>query len=163
MVLVGTIVKPVADLEKVSHEELSWIVDFTASPIASVLAFNAWPVYVQALPLFPGSLFSRPRPTYLLLFQKRSFEFLRNPRGPRHTLAQPRYHPFLRPRDSRGARTSQDHRSTRRARSAANECERAAGEPCSQRIQNKRPRILFSLFLLLGTAIGTFILWGVRK
>ncbi len=118
----------------------------------------------SGLPRCSRGRFSRDRGrSYLLLFQKRSFEFLRNPRGPRHTLAQPRYHPFLRPRDSRGARTSQDHRSTRRARSAANECERAAGEPCSQRIQSKRPRILFSLFLLLGTAIGTFILWGVRK
>jgi len=47
-VLVGTTVKPVADREKVSHEELSYIVDSTASPIASLLAFNAWPGYVQA-------------------------------------------------------------------------------------------------------------------
>ena len=37
-----------ADREKVSHEELSYIVDSTASPIASLLAFNAWPGYVQA-------------------------------------------------------------------------------------------------------------------
>lgn len=57
VVLVGTIVKPVADLEKVSHEELSYIVDSTASPIASVLAFNAWPVYVQALIFVPGVSF----------------------------------------------------------------------------------------------------------
>ncbi|MDF1859464.1 MAG: Na+/H+ antiporter NhaC family protein [Verrucomicrobiales bacterium] len=57
VVLVGTIVKPVADLEKVSHEELSYIVDSTASPIASVLAFNAWPVYVQAFIFVPGVAF----------------------------------------------------------------------------------------------------------
>ncbi len=54
VVLVGTIVKPVADLEKVSHEELAYIVDSTASPIASVLAFNAWPAYIQALIFVPG-------------------------------------------------------------------------------------------------------------
>ena len=47
-VLVGTTVKPLADKEKISHEELSYIVDSTASPIASILAFNAWPGYVQA-------------------------------------------------------------------------------------------------------------------
>ena len=65
----------------------------------------------SGLPRCSRGRFSRDRGrSYLLLFQKRSFEFLRNPRGPRHTLAQPRYHPFLRPRDSRGARTSQDHR-----------------------------------------------------
>ena len=47
-VLVGTSVKPIADRERISHEELSYIVDSTASPIASQLAFNAWPGYVQA-------------------------------------------------------------------------------------------------------------------
>ncbi len=47
-VLVGTTVRPLADEEKVSHEELSLIVDATSSPIAILLAFNAWPVYVQA-------------------------------------------------------------------------------------------------------------------
>ena len=53
-VLVGTTVKPLADQENVSHEELSYIVDSTASPIASVLAFNAWPAYIQALIFVPG-------------------------------------------------------------------------------------------------------------
>lgn len=57
VVLVGTIVRPVADKEKVSHEELAYIVDSTASPIASVLAFNAWPIYVQALIFVPGVSF----------------------------------------------------------------------------------------------------------
>ena len=47
-VLVGTTVKPLADDNKVSHEELSYIVDSTASPIASQLAFNAWPGYIQS-------------------------------------------------------------------------------------------------------------------
>ncbi len=47
-VLVGTTVRPVADKEKVSHEELSFIVDSTASPIAVLLPFNAWPLYIQA-------------------------------------------------------------------------------------------------------------------
>ena len=47
-VLCGTTVKPIADKENISHEELAYIVDSTASPIASILAFNAWPGYVQA-------------------------------------------------------------------------------------------------------------------
>lgn len=47
-VLVGTTVRPLADEERVSHEELSLIVDSTSSPIAIILAFNAWPLYVQA-------------------------------------------------------------------------------------------------------------------
>ncbi len=53
-VLVGTTVKSLADKERVSHEELSYIVDSTASPIASQLAFNAWPGYVQAFIFVAG-------------------------------------------------------------------------------------------------------------
>jgi len=56
-VLVGTTVRPFADKAKVSHEEMSYIVDSTASPIALILAFNAWPIYVQALIFVPGVAF----------------------------------------------------------------------------------------------------------
>ena len=56
-VLVGTTVKPIADKENISHEELSYIVDSTASPIASQLAFNAWPGYVQAFIFVSGVSF----------------------------------------------------------------------------------------------------------
>lgn len=48
-VLAGTTVKPVTDQHKVAHEELAYIVDSTASPVATVLPFNAWPAYVGAL------------------------------------------------------------------------------------------------------------------
>ena len=48
-VLTGTTVKPVADREKVSHEELAYIVDSTASPIATVIPFNVWPTYIAGL------------------------------------------------------------------------------------------------------------------
>ncbi|MFC1771580.1 Na+/H+ antiporter NhaC family protein [Candidatus Margulisiibacteriota bacterium] len=47
-VLVGTTVKPIADKERISHEELSYIVDANATSIATLLPFNAWPGYVQA-------------------------------------------------------------------------------------------------------------------
>ena len=56
-VLVGSTVKPIADKEKISHEELSYIVDSTASPIACLLAFNAWPGYVQAFMYVSGVAF----------------------------------------------------------------------------------------------------------
>jgi len=56
-VLVGTTVRPLADKANVSHEEMSYIVDSTASPIAIVIAFNAWPAYVQALIFVPGVSF----------------------------------------------------------------------------------------------------------
>ncbi|NRA64166.1 MAG: sodium:proton antiporter [Pseudobacteriovorax sp.] len=54
-VLVGTTVKPLADKHHVSHEELSYVVDSTASPIASQLAFNAWPGYIQSF-IFVGGV-----------------------------------------------------------------------------------------------------------
>ncbi len=57
-VLTGSTVKPVADRHRVSHEELSYVVDSTAAPVATVLPFNAWPLYVAGLvagtiPLLP--------------------------------------------------------------------------------------------------------------
>jgi Na+/H+ antiporter NhaC len=48
-VLTGSTVKPVADENDVSHEELSYVVDSTASPVATILPFNAWPVFVAGL------------------------------------------------------------------------------------------------------------------
>lgn len=56
-VLVGTTVKPITDKEKVSHEEVAYIVDSTASPIASQLAFNAWPGYIQSFIYVAGVSF----------------------------------------------------------------------------------------------------------
>lgn len=53
-VLAGTTVRPVADREKVSHEELAYIVDSTASPVATVIPFNAWPVYIAGLITIPS-------------------------------------------------------------------------------------------------------------
>jgi len=48
-ILAGSTVKPVSDEAGVSHEELSYIIDSTASPIATVIPFNVWPSYVAGL------------------------------------------------------------------------------------------------------------------
>jgi Na+/H+ antiporter NhaC len=48
-ILAGSTVKPVCDEAGVSHEELSYIIDSTASPIATVIPFNVWPSYVGGL------------------------------------------------------------------------------------------------------------------
>lgn len=53
-VLTGTTVRPVADREKVAHEELAYVVDSTASPIATVIPFNAWPAYIAGLITVPS-------------------------------------------------------------------------------------------------------------
>ena len=39
-VLTGTTARPVADREKVAHEELAYIVDSTASPVATIIPFQ---------------------------------------------------------------------------------------------------------------------------
>ena len=48
-VLTGTTVRPVSDKHKVAHEELAYVVDSTASPIATIIPFNVWPIYVAGL------------------------------------------------------------------------------------------------------------------
>lgn len=50
-ILTGTTIKPIADHYKISHEELSYVVDSTASPVATVIPFNAWPMYIGGLML----------------------------------------------------------------------------------------------------------------
>lgn len=48
-VLAATTIRPVTDRHRISHEELSYVVDSTASPVATLIPFNAWPAYVAAL------------------------------------------------------------------------------------------------------------------
>jgi Na+/H+ antiporter NhaC len=48
-ILAGTTVRPVCDEEKVSHEELSYIIDSTASPVATIIPLNIWPTYTGGL------------------------------------------------------------------------------------------------------------------
>lgn len=57
--LAGTTVRPVLDKHKISKEEASYIVDSTASPIATVVPFNVFPFVIAAavagtIPLFPA-------------------------------------------------------------------------------------------------------------
>lgn len=48
-VLTGATVRPVADKQKISHEELAYMVDSTASPAATIIPFNVWPIYIAGL------------------------------------------------------------------------------------------------------------------
>ncbi len=48
-VLTGTTVRAINDRHRVSHEELSYVVDSTASPAATLLPFNVWPLYVAGI------------------------------------------------------------------------------------------------------------------
>jgi Na+/H+ antiporter NhaC len=53
-ILTGATVRPVADRERVAHEELTYIVDSTASPVATIIPFNVWPLYVAGLIAIPS-------------------------------------------------------------------------------------------------------------
>ncbi|GAB2712073.1 Na+/H+ antiporter NhaC family protein [Nocardia thraciensis] len=57
-ILAGTTVRPLTDKHKVSKEELTYIVDSTASPVATILPFNAWPLYVAGLVVGTTPLFA---------------------------------------------------------------------------------------------------------
>ncbi len=48
VVIAGTTVRPILDDHKVSKEEASFIVDSTASPVATLIPFNAFPLVVAA-------------------------------------------------------------------------------------------------------------------
>ncbi|HLV24788.1 MAG TPA: Na+/H+ antiporter NhaC family protein [Gemmatimonadales bacterium] len=57
-ILAGTTVRPITDAHRISHEELTYIVDSTASPAATVIPFNAWPLYVAGLIVGTTPLFT---------------------------------------------------------------------------------------------------------
>lgn len=48
-VLTGATVRSIGDKNRVSHEELSYVVDSTASPAAALIPFNVWPFYIGAI------------------------------------------------------------------------------------------------------------------
>lgn len=53
-ILTGTTVRPVADREGVAHEELAYIVDSTASPVATIIPFNVWPFTIAGIIAIPS-------------------------------------------------------------------------------------------------------------
>lgn len=74
-ILAGTTVRPVTDAERVSHEELSYIVDSTASPVATVIPLNAWPIYVGGLIVGTTPLFMTEQEAVSFFFRAVPFNF----------------------------------------------------------------------------------------
>ena len=74
-VLAGATVRPIADKHKVSHEELSYIVDSTASPAATLIPFNVWPFYVGGLIIGTLPLFETTQDTIAFFFSAIPFNF----------------------------------------------------------------------------------------
>ncbi len=163
-VLVGTTVKPLADKERVSHEELSYIVDSTASPIASQLAFNAWPGYIQAFIFVPGVAWLATESDRIrFFFCSVPFCFYAIFAVTFTFLLSIGRSPFL----GRRMRAA-----IRRARETG-QLDRPDAEPLSSKElqganvpEGYSPHVLeffLPLGTLIGTAIGTFILYGSPK
>lgn len=74
-VLTGSTVKPVTDHHNVSHEELAYLVDSTASPIATILPFNAWPVFVGGLVAGTVALIPNEVAAYAFFLQSLPYNF----------------------------------------------------------------------------------------
>lgn len=74
-VLTGATVRPIADRHRVSHEELAYMVDSTASPAATVIPFNVWPIYVGGLVAGTIPLFETSQQAIAFFFQALPFNF----------------------------------------------------------------------------------------
>jgi Na+/H+ antiporter NhaC len=74
-VLTGATVRPVADKHKVSHEELAYMVDSTASPAATLIPFNVWPFYVAGLVLGTLPLFETTQQGVAFFFSAIFYNF----------------------------------------------------------------------------------------
>lgn len=74
-VLTGATVRPIADKHKVSHEELAYMVDSTASPAATIIPFNVWPFYIAGLLVGTIPLFQTEQDVVLFFIDAIPFNF----------------------------------------------------------------------------------------
>lgn len=164
VVLVGTVVKPVADKEGISHEELAYIVDSTASPIASVLAFNAWPIYIQALIFVPGvSFLATESDRIAFFFRSVPLSFYGILAVTSTFLLSLGYTRFA----GAGIRKASQRARTTGQLDAPGVASIRSGDLQVARIpRGYKPHVLeffIPLILLLGTAVGTFVVTGTPR
>ena len=160
-VLVGTTVKPITDKEKISHEEVSYIVDSTASPIASQLAFNAWPGYIQSFIYVAGVSFLATETDRISFFFK-SVPFCF------YAIFAVLF-TFLLSIDKAPYLGKQMKNAIKRARSTG-KLDRPGSNPLTSKELEKatypanyKPHVIdffLPLVVLIGLAIGTFIMYG---
>lgn len=74
-ILTGTTVKPVSDHYKVSHEELSYVVDSTGSPVATLIPFSTWPLIVSGFIVGSMTLVASPQDAYNLFLSAIPYNF----------------------------------------------------------------------------------------
>jgi Na+/H+ antiporter NhaC len=74
-ILAGTTVRSVAESHRISKEELTYIIDSTASPVATVIPFNAWPLYVTGLVIGTTPLLATEQTAEAFFFSSIRFNF----------------------------------------------------------------------------------------
>ncbi len=74
-VLTGATVRPITDKHGVSHEETSYMVDSTASPAATVIPFNVWPIYIGGLVVGTIPMFETAQDGIAFFFSALPFNF----------------------------------------------------------------------------------------
>ena len=74
-VLTGATARPIGDAHDVAHEELSYVVDSTASPAATLIPFNVWPIYVGGLVAGTIPLFETSQDGIAFFFSSLPFNF----------------------------------------------------------------------------------------
>jgi len=74
-VLTGTTARPLGDRHGVSHEEMSYVVDSTASPAATLIPFNVWPVYIAGLVVGTIPLFATNQQAVQFFFSALPYNF----------------------------------------------------------------------------------------
>ena len=74
-VLAGATVRPISDQNNVAHEEIAYVVDSTASPAATLIPFNVWPIYVGGLVVGTIPLFETSQDGIAFFFSSLPFNF----------------------------------------------------------------------------------------
>lgn len=74
-VLTGATVRPITDKHGVSHEETSYMVDSTASPAATIIPFNVWPIYIGGLVAGTIPMFETAEDGIAFFFSSLPFNF----------------------------------------------------------------------------------------
>lgn len=74
-VLTGTTIRAITDEQHISHEEVSYIVDSTASPVATVIPLNVWPIYVGGLLVGSIPIFATEQQVVTFFFGAVPFNF----------------------------------------------------------------------------------------
>lgn len=74
-VLTGATVRPITDKQGVAHEELAYMVDSTASPAATIIPFNVWPIYIGGLVVGTIPMFETAQDGIAFFFTALPFNF----------------------------------------------------------------------------------------